>query len=192
MSVSQQRFENLQGLFEAGHPMIERQSERLILRLVPARAYSQDQTPMTHLVGCRRHLCENGGIAERIAEDQGAELDTLRRFGQRAQHGPALPYTSRRLTRIAVEEVVRHPDAVEAVRFRLLRDRAYRVIRPLAVAFAIVDQVYKQPNLHDVVSTFFVSENPVLSCATEHMFCTRWFASLPVKACHGAVTILVS
>jgi hypothetical protein len=52
------------------------------------------------------------------------------------------------LTRIAIEEMVGEPDAIEAIHFRLLRDSADGVIRTLAVVFAVVRQKDHQSNLH--------------------------------------------
>jgi hypothetical protein len=51
--------------------------------------------------------------------------------------------------------VVSEPDAIKAIRFRLLRNGADRLIRTLAVVFAVVRQEDHQPNLHGLPSTFF-------------------------------------
>jgi hypothetical protein len=50
---------------------------------------------------------------------------------------------------------------IEAVRFCLLSDGANRVIGPFAVGFAIVGRENERPDLHDVLSTFFVSTRRV-------------------------------
>jgi len=47
--------------------------------------------------------------------------------------------------------VVGKPDAVEAIRFYLLRDHADRVIRTLGASLAIVDQGDQQADLHRAV-----------------------------------------
>jgi hypothetical protein len=138
MPFMQQWLEDLQGFFEAVHAMIEGQPERLKLRLVPSRADPQDQAPVAHLVGGRRHFRQDRRMAEGIAQHQRADLHALCRFGQRRQHGPAFPNAPGRLTRIAIEEVVSEPDAIEAIRFRLLRDGADRIIRTPGVVFAVV------------------------------------------------------
>jgi hypothetical protein len=54
MLFMQQWLEDLRGFFEAVHAMIEGQPERLILRLVPSCADTQDQAAMAYLVGGRR------------------------------------------------------------------------------------------------------------------------------------------
>ena len=107
-------------------------------------------------------------MAEGIAQHQRADLHALCRFGQRRQHGPAFPNAPGRLARIAIEEVVSEPDAIEAIRFRLARDGADRLIRTLAVGFAVVRLEDQQSNLHGFLSTFFgTREHPprsVLPC----------------------------
>src|SRR5687767_701518 len=132
MPVVQQWLEDLQGLFEPSHAMVEGQPERLILWLVPSRADTQDQAPLAHLVNSRRHFRQDGWMAEGIARDQRAEFHAVCRFCQRGQHGPAFPNSTGWLTRIAIQEVVREPEAIEAFCLRLLRDGADRLIRPLA------------------------------------------------------------
>jgi len=146
--VPQHRHEDLDGLFETARAMIERHTERLVLRLVPARADAQDQTPVAHLVEGGGHLREDRGIAEGIAEHQGADLHPLCRFRQRGQHGPALPDPRGRLTGAAVHEMVGQPDAVEAIRLGLLRELTDRAIRTLAVVLPVVHQIEHQPDLH--------------------------------------------
>ena len=152
MPNTQQWLEDLQGFFEAVHAVIEEQPERLILRLVPSRADTQDQAPVAHLVGGRGHLRQDRRVAEGIAYHKRADLHALCRFGQRRQDGPAFPDSPGRRARIAIEEVVSEPDAVEAVRFRLLRGRADRIIRTLAVMFAVVRQKDHQPNLQRLLT----------------------------------------
>ncbi len=151
----QQGREDLQGFFQAVHAMIEGQPERLILRLVPSRADPQDQAPVAHLVGSRRHFRQDRRMAEGIAQHQCADLHALGRFGQRREHGPAFPNAPGRLTRRAIEEVVSEPEAIEAIRFRLVRDGADRIIRTRAVVVAVVRQEDHQPNLHGLPSAFF-------------------------------------
>jgi ATPase subunit of ABC transporter with duplicated ATPase domains len=146
--VPQHRYEDLHGLFETARAMIEGHAERLVLRLVPARADAQDQAPVAHLVEGGGHLRQDRRIAEGIAEHQGADLHPLCRFGQRGQHGPALPDPRGRLTGTAVHEMVGQPDAVEAIRLRLLRELPDRAIRTLAVVLPVVHQVEHQPDLH--------------------------------------------
>ncbi len=148
---------------KARRRLIEGQSERLILWLVPSRADTQDQAPVAHLVQGRRHLRQDRRMAEGIAHHQRADLHTPGRFGQRRQHGPAFPDSPGRLTRIAIEEVVREPDAIEAIPFRLLRDRADLIIRTPAVVFAVVRQKNQQPNLHCLLTRTFTCNTGYLS-----------------------------
>jgi len=146
--VPQHRYEDLHGLFETARAMIEGQPERLVLRLVPARADAQDQAPVAHLVEGGGHLREDRRITEGIAEHQGADLHPVCRFRQRGQHGPALPDPRGRRTGAAVHEMVGEPDAVKAIRLRLLRELTDRLVRTLVVGLAIVHQVEHQPDLH--------------------------------------------
>ena len=80
MPFLQQWTQDLQGFFEAVHAMIEGQPERLVLRLVPARADPQDQASTAHLVEGRRHFRQDGRMAEGIAQHQRADLHALGRF----------------------------------------------------------------------------------------------------------------
>jgi ATPase subunit of ABC transporter with duplicated ATPase domains len=149
--VPQQRDEDLHGLFETARAMVERHPERLVLRLVPAGADAEDQAPVAHLVEGGGHLREDRRIAEGRARHQGADLHPVRGLGQRGQHGPALPDPRGRLTGAAVHEVVGEPDAVEAVRLRLLRQLTDLVIGALpVVVLAVVHQVEHQPDLHEL------------------------------------------
>src|SRR5260370_27596750 len=145
----------MEGLLEAVQGMIEGQPERLILRLVPACADTQDQAPTAHLVGGRRHFRQDRRMAKGIAQHQRADLHALGRFGQGRQDGPAFPNSPGRLTRIAIEEVVSEPDAIEAIRWRVVRDCADSSIRMLAVVFAVIRQYDHQSNLHGLPSAFF-------------------------------------
>src|SRR5436853_3567596 len=120
--------------------MVEGQSECLILRFVPARADTQDQAPVAHLVDRRRHFRQDRGSAEGIACHECADLYALCRFGQGREHGPAFPDSPSRLTRITIEEMVRKPDTIKTIRLRLLRNRTDRIIAALAVLFASVRQ----------------------------------------------------
>jgi ATPase subunit of ABC transporter with duplicated ATPase domains len=146
--VPKHRHEDLHGLFETARTMIEGHTERLVLRLVPASADAQDQAPVAHLVEGGGHLRQDRRIAEGVAEHQGTDLHPLCRFRQRGQHGPALPDPCGRLTGAAVHEMVGQPDAVEAIRLRLLRELTDRAIRTLAVVLPVVHQVEHQPDLH--------------------------------------------
>jgi len=109
--VAEQRHQDLQGFFQAVHPVIEGHPERPVLRFVPASADTQDQPPLAHLVGGRRHLRQDRRIAERVAHHQRADLNLPCRLGQRSQHCPALPHSDRRLAGVAVQEMVGEPDA---------------------------------------------------------------------------------
>jgi hypothetical protein len=157
LPVTQQGFDDLHGFSQAVHLPSEVYPEGLIHRLVIARvacAQTQDQAPVAHLVEGRRHLRQDGRMAEGIDQDQRAQLHSLGRFGQGREHRPAFPHAPGRLSRSALEEVVREPEAIEAVAFRLLGDGADRLIRLLAVGFTVVRQDEVQPNFHGVPSAF--------------------------------------
>src|SRR5437667_5250869 len=132
--------------------MIIRQAERPVFWLVPSRANAEDKPAVADLVDCCRHLCQDGRVAEGVARYQRADLDPLCRFCQCRQHGPALPDSPGRLTRITIEEMVRKPDTIETVRLSLLRDCTDRIIRTLVVVFAFVREKDHQPNLHCFVT----------------------------------------
>src|SRR5712664_396095 len=57
--------------------------------------------------GPRGAISQYRWVPEGIACDQSADLDAVCRFGQRHQHGPALPDSTGRLSWIPVEEMVR-------------------------------------------------------------------------------------
>src|SRR2546428_6475223 len=109
--------------------MIERQPERVILRLVPSRADTQDQAATADFVEGRRHLCKNRWMPEGVARHQGADLQSTGCLGQSRQRGPALPDSTGRLTRITIEEMVRKPDTIKTISLGPLRDGPDRIIR---------------------------------------------------------------
>ena len=103
---------------------------------------------MAQLVDGRSHLRQDRRITERIARHQRTNLHTPCSFGKRRQHCPAFPNSPGWLARVAIQEVVREPDTIEAIRFRLLRDRADRIIWTPAVVFPGVRQENHQTDLH--------------------------------------------
>jgi hypothetical protein len=110
-----------QPVFETPEPLIERDAVARELRLVPARADTQDDPPAAHLVERLGHLGEQRRMAERDGEDIGAERHATGRRGQRRQQRPRLPGTAPFPARIPEPHMVRDPDGIEPDRLRRLR-----------------------------------------------------------------------
>src|SRR6266567_731905 len=106
---------------------------------------------MAYLVNGGGHFRQYCRVAEGVACDQSADLDAVCCFGQRCQHGPALPDSTGWLSGIPVEEVVRQPYTVEIVLLSLLRDRADGIIGTLPVGFTIVRYEDQQSNLQGLL-----------------------------------------
>src|SRR5947209_3844347 len=95
LAVAEQRTDDLQRLFESTYAVVEGKAEGIELGLMPAGAEAQREAPATDFVQGGGHLGHERRVAELAAGYQRAKLDALRRFGQRREHGPALPDTIR-------------------------------------------------------------------------------------------------
>src|ERR1700722_14992818 len=70
------------------------------------------------------------------------------RFGQCRQYGPAFPDSPGGRARIAIEEMVSKPDAIEAVCLCLLDDHTDRLIGTCTIILTLVRREDHQPYLH--------------------------------------------
>ncbi len=94
--------------------MVERVSERLKLRLVPAAPQTEDEASATDLVDLGGHLGRQCGVPERHRQDERADLDARRDRCDRGQDGPAL-VNALGLAILPEDEVVGAPDRVQPV-----------------------------------------------------------------------------
>ena len=74
----------------------------VVVPLEPPRADAQDEPAAADVVDGAGHVGQQVGVAVRVAGDQGADLDPLRRLGPRRQRGPALEV---RTVPVAVQRV---------------------------------------------------------------------------------------
>ena len=135
--AAQQRDDDPERLLEPVDAVVLREPERVVLRVVPPGPEAEDQPTAAHLVGGRGHLGDERRAPEARAQDERADLDAFGRGCERAHDRPRLELPVDRSARRLVEEVVVHPDRVQAVRLggpRERRDRRPR--RPPAVRVA--------------------------------------------------------
>ena len=126
-------------------------AEGLVLGVVPAGSDTERQAAVRDQVERRGHVRDEAGVAKRRAEDERRDLDTLGDGGEGAHQRPRLVHALRLPLGRLVEEVIREPDGVEALRLGRLGKLAQR--RPAGdppVAF-----VHRQhdPDLHRAQST---------------------------------------
>src|SRR6185503_13626674 len=124
--AADERGDDPERFLEPADAVVERISERRVLRLVPAAAEPEDQPPAGDLVGRDRHLSEQPGRSKGRRQDERAELDAARRRGEGAEDRPRLvvpDLRSDRRTLVAGEEVVAEPEAVDPA---LLRPAGHR------------------------------------------------------------------
>ena len=95
-AVAQEARDDRERLLEAIDAVVEGKAEGAVLRLVPARAETEDQPAAADLVDGVGHLGQQGRVAETGADDQGAELDPPGGGRQRREERPALPGPLRR------------------------------------------------------------------------------------------------
>ncbi len=121
--TADERHDDPERVLEPAHPVIEGETERVVLGLVPAAAQAQDEPAAGHLVRGRGHLGEQPGIPERGRQDERSELDLVGHRRERAQQRPRLVDAHLATVVLAEEEVVAHPQAVDPARLRLPGDR---------------------------------------------------------------------
>ena len=121
--AAQEAGHDLQRLGEAVDPLLHRDAEGRELGSVPPRTEAEDQPSAAHVVGCGGHLGHQHGIAERAAHHERAYLHPLGDGGDGGQLGPGFELAGPAATRF-VEEVVEHPDRVQAAVFCAEREVA--------------------------------------------------------------------
>jgi hypothetical protein len=102
----EERSDDPEPLLEPAHTMVGRIAEGLVLRVEPAGPDAENQTASADGVGRRRHLREEGRVAEQDAHDELALLDAIRRRGQRGDDRPRLVDAHDRPTGRTGQEVV--------------------------------------------------------------------------------------
>ena len=90
-SPAQQRLDDRHRLLEAADPVIEGIAERVVLRLVPPCAETEDDPTPADVVDRLGHLGDETRIAEPGAGHQRPDLDALRGAGQTGHGREALP-----------------------------------------------------------------------------------------------------
>jgi hypothetical protein len=129
--------DDLQRLVEALGALAGRaevEAVRLVLRLVPAGAHSEDQPAVADVVDRGGHLRHQRGVPVRVAGHEDADADAARLRGERRQRRPAFEV---RAVRVGEDrhEVVVQVGGVEAEALRLAPRREQvvpaRVVRRL-------------------------------------------------------------
>ncbi len=118
-------------LLETRDVVVEREPKRTELDLVPPGAEGGDEPAAAQLADRCRLPRKDPGRMERRAGDEWAERDALGDRGQRRQRRPAIPRASLPPT-AAVEQVISHPERVEATPLRGARHRCK--LRPAHLA----------------------------------------------------------
>lgn len=108
--------EDLEALGETVDAPVERKPESPELELVPAGADTEHQPATRDLVDGGGLLGQQGRVVEREGGDEGADLDPLGDRRDRRQHRPRLPGADPGTVDL-VQEVLTHPDGIEAGRF---------------------------------------------------------------------------
>src|SRR5439155_668265 len=104
-------------------PPVERKANRPMLRLVPSGAEAKDQAPPADPIHGRSQLRQHGGIVEAGAGHKGPDRDSARDRGNPGQLRPRLPRATGAVGLIAIQEMIPHPDRVEA---QLLPEASHR------------------------------------------------------------------
>src|SRR5262249_52965736 len=132
--------DDLHGLGEPLHLVVERDAECPVLRLMPARTEAEGEPPVAQLLQGVRDLRGDDGLPETGAGDQDAQADAGRLRGDGGEHRPRLPGAGgRAVGRLLYEQVVEGPYGVEAGRLDLACERdelggRRRHVRPGVVA----------------------------------------------------------
>src|SRR3989441_610277 len=113
----------LERLLEPRSQLVVGDPERPKLRLVPARAEAAPEPPAAPFVDRGGHAGQDSRGVERRRGNERAELDSRRDHRQRGELGPDIPGSAVGALVAAVEQMVAHPDRVEARVLRGTRDR---------------------------------------------------------------------
>ena len=146
--LAEQRQDDVERLLEPTDPVVERDPERVELRLVPSGAEAQDEAPSADLVDGRRHLGQDRGIAERDCQDDGPDLHARCVGGEGREHRPALVDAGRGLARGSKEEVVVNPDRAQARALRHLGDLSQLRVAGGAPGQLALGNGHDRANLH--------------------------------------------
>jgi hypothetical protein len=133
MTGLEQTMNDGETFFEPAHPMIEWISVGNVLRFVPPRAESENQTAITNFVDGFRDLGKHGGIAKTHAADKWPDLDTIGRGRKSSQNRPAFPAALSRGVLQSKEHVIGDPNGIKPDLFRQfchLKNVAPPVITP--------------------------------------------------------------
>ena len=103
-------------LLKTVDPVIEREAEGRVLRLVPTGAEPKDQTTAADLVDGISHLGKVGRVAEAGAEDERPDFGAVCHCGEGGNQRPAFPRATLHIV-VPLDEVIGYPDRVETDRF---------------------------------------------------------------------------
>jgi hypothetical protein len=126
-ALAQQPADDGQRLLEAAGEVVEGVAEGGVFGLLPAGPQAEDQAAAADLLERVGHLGQQGRVAKAGAGDERAEGDALGDHGQRAEQRPGLvravapAVRDHDRRRVAVDQVVGHPEGVEADRLGHLR-----------------------------------------------------------------------
>src|SRR5256714_13632998 len=101
-----------------------------VLVLFPSRADPKLEPAVGHVIDTRCHLRLESRVAELNCRDEDAEADLRRVSCERGEEGPRLEAVAVRGPPQAAEEMVAHPERVEARFLRALREVADLRVRP--------------------------------------------------------------
>ena len=138
--------DHVEGFREPADLVIGRIPERLELRVVPAGSDPEDQAAAADVVECGRHLRLERRVAEPGAEHDRAQLDTLGRLRDRRKDRPAL-MDAGLLAAAPEQQVVEHPDRIEARRLGGERDIADLGVGRDPVAVVLIGDRQHDPDL---------------------------------------------
>ena len=107
-ALGPQGLDHMARLVQATEPFaqrVERNTVRLVLVLLPARAETEEEPAAGDDVDLRGHLRHDGRMAIRVAQHDGADLHARDESGQRGQRAPRLEHGALALLRVRQEMV---------------------------------------------------------------------------------------
>jgi len=137
--AGEQSADDRERLVEARDVVVERQAERAELLLVPPGAEGSNKPTAAQFVDGSRLPGEDSRRVECGARDERADLDVLRDSREPRERRPAIPRPPLRAAVAAVEQVVAHPDRVEAALLDCSRHRCKLGPAHLALDFGELD-----------------------------------------------------
>src|SRR6185503_17720168 len=94
-AVTQERADDRERLLEAGDEMVERESQGEVLRLVPPRPETEDETSAADLVDGRGHPRQDDRRMEADRRDERPDLDPIGDGRDRRELRPGFPGSPR-------------------------------------------------------------------------------------------------